>query len=135
MRWMRKRFETQFMLFFPVQCSMCEMLHCHHEKEFSVAITFPADCGAFGSFGALSPGLIHCIDPSRDCGQNKPNFSPKWSHKCFCGQLWAIAIPNLHRTFLCPNVYAKYWPHAQLRWIRSQLSHGLSLSGHSKQFH
>ena len=37
--------------------------------------------------------------------------------------------------FSCINVYAKYWMHANLRWIRSQLSHALSLLCHSIQYH
>ena len=43
--------------------------------------------------------------------------------------------PNLHRAFSCTDMYVKYWPHAQLRWIRSQLSHALLMSGHLKQYH
>ena len=39
-----------------------------------------------------------------------------------------------HRAFSCTNVYVTYWPHAHLRWIRSQVSHVLPLSGHSQKY-
>ena len=69
-----------------------------------------------------------------DCDYNRSNFAPELSHECVFDRLWGIAAPILHRAFSSTNVYAKYLPHAQLRWTRSQLSHALSLSGHSKQY-
>ena len=57
----------------------------------------------------------------------------------FCSNRFYVSLfydNNIYFPFVpsASNMYAKYWPHAQLRWIRSQLSHALSLSGYSKQY-
>ena len=57
--------------FLPLECSICDMVHwpslpCASQK--TPAITFPDNFCVFGRFYALSPGLTHYFDPSRDSG-------------------------------------------------------------------
>ena len=92
---------------------------CASQK--TLTITFPDDCWVFGRFGALSPGLTYCFNPSRhtnaflvDCQESRHPSCTELSHAQIC-------LQHIDYALSCDGYDLSYLTHFHFRvtipWI------------------